>query len=367
MSEDHKATITDVARRAGVSTATAGRVLGSYGYSSAEMKARVQDAAEALGYSPNQLARSLITGRTRTIGFVAGDIQSPFYAKILRGISDAADLAGFGLLITNSDETIEREINAIRLLREKQVDGMIVSPCDTEQSPHLREVAAATPLVLIDRQVRGLDVDCVGVDNVGSVEACITSLIGLGHRRIGMIAELQSPCPDGVAAFVSMLCSDPGTDVATLYPSWQRLAGYVRAHVAAGVSVDLSLVAQVGNYSRDEAEQQARAMLARPDRPSALLTADGLMTEGTMRAIIARKMRVPDDLSLVGFDDLDWMGFLQPGIDAIAQPRRLMGEWAMKLLLQRMDEPDLPARRIMLRTRQLSRGSVEAPKQGHGT
>lgn len=358
MNEERKATITDVARRAGVSTATAGRVLGGYGYSSTDMKTRVQDAATALGYSPNLLARSLITGLTRTIGFVAGDIQSPFYAKILRGISDAADEAGFALLITNSDETIEREVDAIRLLREKQVDGMIVSPCDTQRSPHLRDAAAATPLVLIDRQVRGLDVDSIGVDNVEAVQTGIARLIERGHRRIGMVAELQSTRPDELATFVSGICADPATDVSTLYPSWQRLAGFVRAHTAAGVPVDLSLIAQVGDYSMEEAERQARAMLARSDRPSALFTADGLMTEGTMHAITACGLRIPDDLSLVGFDELDWMAFVSPGIDAIAQPRRLMGQRATQMLIERMDQADLAPRKLTLAARQILRGSV---------
>lgn len=358
MTEERKATIADVARKAGVSTATAGRVLGGYGYSSADKKERVQHAAAELGYRPNQLARSLITGRTRTIGFVAGDIQSPFYSRILRGISDAAERNGMGVLITNSDESLAHELEAIRLLREKQVDGMIVSPCDTREAPHLHEVAAAMPLVLIDRRVRGLDVDSIGVDNVAAVQARIADMIALGHHRIGFVAELQSMRPGELEDFTAGLHADPDMDVATLYPSWQRLAGYVRAHIAAGLPVDLSLVAQIGDYSMEAAERQVADLLARPDRPDALFTADGLMSAGSMRAINAAGMRIPDDLSLMGFDDLDWMAFGAPGIDAVAQPRRQMGEQAVKLLLDRIKTADQPTRHLTLATRHILRGSV---------
>src|SRR5215218_1285509 len=107
-----KVTIAEVARRAGVSTATAGRVLGDYGYASAEIRDKVHKSAKALQYRPNLLARGLITGRTKTIGVVAGDIQSPFYASILRGVADVARAAGFGVLLTNSDEVLEREVEA---------------------------------------------------------------------------------------------------------------------------------------------------------------------------------------------------------------------------------------------------------------
>jgi LacI family transcriptional regulator len=351
-------TIVDVARKAGVSTATAGRVLGGYGYSSEEKRTRVLQAAEELGYSPNQLARSLITGRTRTIGFVAGDIQSPFYAKILRGISDSAGRLGFGVLITNSDETVEEEVRAIGLLREKQVDGLIVSPCDTIAAPHLREVARSTPLVLIDREVQALEVDTVGVDNVAAARDCIATTIRAGHRRIGIIAELQSSFPDGIESFVEAARSGTLSDHAPLYPSWQRLLGYLRAHEDAGLPVDLSLIARVGSYSAEAAERQALALLTQENRPTALFTADGVMTASAMSAITSCRLRIPDDLSLVAFDDLDWMSFVSPGINAVAQPRRAMGEAAARMLMERIDGFDGPPRHLKLAPRQTTRGSL---------
>ena len=353
-----KVTIADVAKLAGVSTATAGRVLGEYGYSSAEKRGRVLAAAKSLNYRPNLLARSLITGRTRTIGVVAGDIQSPFYATILRGVSDVAGRNDFGLLITNSDESAAEEIRAVELLLEKQVDGLIVSPCDTHDAAHLRDTAANLPVVLIDREVAGLEVDTVGVDNIGSTQDCIADLIRLGHRRIGMVAELESSYRGGVADFIDRARAS-AIEPAILYPSWQRLLGYLRAHDAAGVPVDPGLVCRVGKYSVQAAQDQARLFLAQGPRPTAIFTADGLMSAGTMAAISASHLQVPGDLSLVCFDDLDWMAFVDSGIDAVAQPRSAMGEAAARMLLERIDGLTAPPRRLKLATRHITRGSVK--------
>lgn len=150
---------------AGVSTATAGRVLGGYGYTSEEIRDKVKKSADMLGYRPNLLARSLITGRSKTIGVVAGDMQSPFYASILRGISDVVRARGFGLIVTNSDESIDRELEAVDLLREKQADGIIIAPCDILKAQHLHDVVASgCPVVQIDRRVKGLKADLVTVN-----------------------------------------------------------------------------------------------------------------------------------------------------------------------------------------------------------
>ncbi|UYQ74159.1 LacI family transcriptional regulator [Pelagibacterium flavum] len=354
-------TITDVARLAGVSTATAGRVLGDYGYSSREKREKVLSAAQALGYRPNLLARSLITGRTKTIGVVAGDIQSPFYASILRGISNVAERNDFGLIITNSDENIEHEIRSVRLLLEKQVDGMIVSPCDPEGGEHLVSVVAAgIPIVQIDRQVHSLGADFVGVDNKQGAHDAVARLLAQGHRRIGMIGELGYG--DWSIEEFFALASAPSYASDSLYPSWQRLHGYVEAHREAGVPLDPMLIGRSRSYSAQGAQHQAQMLLSNKSRPTALFTADGLMTEGTMAAVAESDLALPDDLSVICFDDLDWMGFVRPRLDAVAQPRGAMGEAAAQLLLDRIAGNDEPEKRIVMRTRQIVRGSVAPPR-----
>ena len=356
-----KATITEVAKLAGVSTATAGRVLGGYGYSSEAIREKVRASAEQLGYRPNLLARGLITGKTRTIGVVAGDIQSPFYASVLRGIADVARSQGFGVLVTNSDETLALELEAVQLLMEKQVDGLIVSPCDTRRAKHLRRVIEdGCPIVQIDRVVKGLAADSVAVNNRAAARACVEQLISAGHRRIAMIAELMRWESGDVATFIDRVGSG-ALESRFLYPSWQRLFGYVEAHLAAEIAIDLTLIGRVGAYSRPAARTQAMNLLSRAERPSALFAADGLMSAGAMDAITACGLRIPEDLSLIGFDDLDWMSFMKPGVTAVVQPLMSMGEIAARLMLDRISSRDGPIQHVTLETSLAKRGSVGAP------
>lgn len=354
-----KATIADVARAAGVSTATAGRVLGGYGYTSGEKKEQVLKAAQALGYRPNALARSLITGKTRTLGVVAGDIQNPFYASVLRGISNVAEANGFGLLITNSDENQIQEIRSVELLAQKQVDGLIVTPSDTRKARHLHNLRAmGVPLVLIDRAVAGLTVDRVATDNIAAAERAVRRLIAAGHRRIGIVAELVEEDEGGLDAVVARAASGQPVDSETLYPSWQRLLGYIRAHLIEGLPVDPSLIVRAGSYSASAAELGTAALLGQPSPPTGLFTSDGTMSEGAMCAITGLQLRIPQDLSLICFDDLDWMSFLHPGITTVSQPRLAMGEEAARMLLERIRGEVYPARTVLMPADLIERGSV---------
>jgi LacI family transcriptional regulator len=358
-----RATITDVARAAGVSTATAGRVLGGYGYTSEEKREQVLKAAHELGYRPNALARSLITGKTRTLGVVAGDIQNPFYASVLRGISNVAEANGFGLLITNSDEDQTKEIQSVELLTQKQVDGLIVTPSDTLKARHLHNLKAmGVPLVLIDRSVAGLKVDRVATDNISAAEQAVQHLIKAGHRRIGIVAELVEEQDGGLDLFLKQAAAGDPVESETLYPSWQRLLGYIRAHRIAGLPVDPHLTLRAGSYSAQAAQSRVPGLLAQTDPPTALFTTDGTMSEGAMRAVTHMKLSIPRDLSLICFDDLDWMSFLRPGITSISQPRLAMGEAAARMLLERIRGEDFPPRTVLMPAELVERGSVLAVK-----
>ncbi|MBN9045203.1 MAG: LacI family DNA-binding transcriptional regulator [Rhizobiales bacterium] len=356
-----KVTIAEVAKLAGVSTATAGRVLGDYGYSRQEIKDRVRKAAEELGYRPNLLARGLITGKTKTIGVVAGDIQSPFYASILRGVADVTRAAGFGILLTNSDEQIERELEAVRLLREKQVDGLIVAPSDLSRSPHLHEaVRDGCPVVLIDRKVKDLAADVVSVDNRAASRECIARLIEAGHRRIGLVAELERWEHDGVAAFLRAVEAG-SVDSSGLFPSWLRLYGYVEALCEANLPVDPELIGRVGIYSAEGGRKETLRLLQMPDRPTALFPADGLMAAAAMDVITSLDLRIPQDLSLICFDDLDWMSFIKPGIAAVVQPLTEMGAAAARLMLARLAGEDGAPQLLALKPKFAPRGSIATP------
>lgn len=354
-----KATIADVARAAGVSTATAGRVLGGYGYTSEDKKVQVLKAAQRLGYQPNALARSLITGKTRTLGVVAGDIQNPFYASVLRGISNVAEANGFGLLITNSDEAQPKEVNSVELLARKQVDGLIVTPSDTRKARHLHNLRAmGVPLVLIDRAVAGLVVDRVATDNVTAAEIAVRRLIAAGHRRIGIVAELVDEEGGGLETFLARAISGDPIESETLYPSWQRVLGYIRAHRIEGLPVDPRLTLRAGSYSALAAQAVVLGLMATSGAPTALFTTDGTMSEGTMRALAEMKLSIPESISLICFDDLDWMSFHRPGITTVAQPRLAMGEAAARMLLERIRGEDYPPRTVLMPAELIERGSV---------
>ncbi|MFO1061058.1 MAG: LacI family DNA-binding transcriptional regulator [Dongiaceae bacterium] len=360
-----RVSLVEVARRAGVSTATAGRALGGYGYASPDIRERVRAAATALGYRPNRLARGLITGRTQTIGVVAGDIESAFYSSAIRSIGDVARAAGFGVIVTNSDEQPELEREAVELLMEKRVDGIIVSPCDLDRPQHLLDaVAAGCAVVQIDRVAAGLAADAVTVDNVGGARQCIARLVAAGHRAIAFLAELEIGYRGDVASFLALAERAP-PDPHALYPSWQRLLGYLAAHREAGLPVEPRLIGRTGAYSVAAARSATLELLGRAPRPTALFTADGTMSVGALEAITTLGIAIPDGLSLIGFDDLDWMKFVGPGITAARQPVHEMGRAAAELILARIGGDAAPPRHLELPAQLTERRSV-APPAGTG-
>jgi len=365
MAPPPRVTITQVAAEAGVSTATAGRVLGGYGYASDEVAARVQAAARKLGYRPNTLARSLVTGRSQTIGVVAADIDNAFYARVLRGVGDVARSRGFGVILTNSDENLEREKEAVQLLLEKRVDGLIISPCDVQGSEHLRGlIAGGCPVVQVDRAADDLASDSVTVDNRGAAREAVAHLLERGHQRIGIVAELEQRHNGSLEDFLAHAASSPPAPQ-TLYPSWQRLLGYLDAHRDAGVPVQSHLICRVGVYSSEAARDQSVQLLEHRHPPTAVFAADGTMSHGLMQAIADLKLTVPDQVSVVCFDDLPWMTFMQPAITAVHQPVHRIGSMAAELLLARIaGEASVPKHNV-LQARVNIRNSVGPPAVTH--
>jgi LacI family transcriptional regulator len=188
-------TITDVARSAGVSFATAARALGGYGSTSAEARHRVERAARDLGYRKNSLARSMKTGRTQTVGFVGADINNPFFAKALQGATDTARASGFEVLLVNTEEDAEREQAALRVLSERRVDGIIISPVALDHPVGIAElVEQGTAVVCLDRAIRGVPTDTVMIDNVRAAHAGVAHLIARDHLYLPL-GRNRAPAP----------------------------------------------------------------------------------------------------------------------------------------------------------------------------
>jgi LacI family transcriptional regulator len=327
-------TVKDVAHVAGVSQATAARALGGYGYVSPAARRRIEAAARRMGYRRHAVAWALASNITHTVGLVVSDIENPFFAAAARGLSDVLEPAGYTLLLANSDEDLEREERLVEAFRARRVDGLVVVPSVASKTPHLADaVAAGVPLVLFDRPVRGLRVDVVGVDNKQGAKTAVEHLLGIGHRRIGLVSD--SP---------------------EISSSAERIEGYRSALEQAGARVDERLIALTGSTQAD-GYQGARALLQRSTRPSAIFTANNMMSVGTLLALRDLGLRIPEDVALVGFDDLEWTTLIEPPLTVVRQPVYEIGRRAGERLLARLNGDTSPPRRIRLPTEFVVRGS----------
>ncbi len=320
---------------AGVSKSTAARALANYGSASPAVRARVAAAALQLTYRRNSLARSMITGSTHTIGLVVADIENPYFARSARGIADTAHAAGYEVLLANSDEDPATERAAVRTLFEKRVDGLIVAPASTTEVPHFVELAThGVPVVQLDRAVHDVPADAVVVNNEEAAENAIRHLLDLGHRRIALLTS------QGLAS-----------------TNQARLAGYLRAMASAGVPVDDALI-RMAEYRRDAASAEAVTVLRLPDPATAIFTTDNLLSLGAFEGAQLAGCVVPDEVSLVGFDDLEWTTIVRPALTVIAQPTYELGATAARRLLARIEGDDGPPEVIVLETTFIIRNST---------
>ncbi|MGW4225097.1 LacI family DNA-binding transcriptional regulator [Streptomyces bauhiniae] len=336
-------TMADVARSAGVSVATVSHVLNGTRPVLPHTRQAVLDAVEALGYTPNSLARSLVTSRTRSIGLAVSAISNPYFTEILQGVEAAALEAGYSLLIADPHDDPEHELKVVQLLHGRRVDGMIVAPSAEpgDLVAYLRR--QAVPTVLLDR-VLGPDgpgqgaFDQVCAENSGPMAELVTHLASLGHRRIGLVAGL------------------PGLSTTS-----ERIAGYRQGLAAAGLDADDALVVS-GSSESIGAERATAALLALPGAPTALVTANNAMTIGALRALRERGLNVPGDIALACFDDFAWADLFAPRLTAIAQPSREMGAQAVQVLLDRLAAPDREARTVRLPCAFVHRSSCGCPE-----
>jgi LacI family transcriptional regulator len=346
-------TIIDVARDAGVSPATAGRVLGGYGTPSPELVERVRSSAKRLGYRANDVARSLLTGSTRVIGVVVSDIENPFFARAVRGISDRARDAGYELLLVSAGLDLEHERSAVEALMAKRVDGMIVASASVSEGAHLRRVReAGVPLVLLDRRNEGAGpVDTVLLDNQAAACRAVGHLVGLGHRAIAVVT--------------ASVAHEPGAarrrKAPPQFPSELRYLGYLDALDEAGVAADPAWVLRCAD--KDAAYTQVSELLATRPEVTAIFATTNVMTGGAFRAIVDGDRRCPEDVSLLGFDDHEWSTLVRPALSVVAQPAYDLGAAAGSMLLGRLASRRSPAApsETILQSSLIIRGSVAPP------
>lgn len=344
-------TLQDVAEKAGLSPSTASRVLNGksekYRISEASEQ-RVLDAARELGYKPNLLARSLRRQETLSVGLVVPDLSNPFFAHVTSSIQRSAHQAGYNLIVCSTDERLKLEVEHIDLLLSKRVDGLIVMPVGQEYRHLQRLLDEGKPLVLLDRHFEELDACCVTVDNSRAAFEATEHLIEHGHERIGLVQGL------------------PHTST-----NRDRKQGYVDALQKHGLPVDDRLTAG-RDFGAQSGYEAAGRLLGADEPPSALFALGERLTLGTLRAISEAGLQVPEDISLVSFDDVDFAPFVAGSLTAVAQPREAMGEAAVDVLIDLMqnspkedhaggpEDRQKPSRPV-LQPHLIVRGSVAAP------
>jgi LacI family transcriptional regulator len=305
-------TLADIAREAGTSASTASRAISGRGYVSAAARTRLLEAAERLGYVPNASARTLKQRTSRVIGVVVSDLGNQFYGRLAAAIEETLRDADYQMVLVGDNSESAEETAAVRTFLAMRTPGVILTPVGDEAALTLARHGVA--VVEVDRRLARVPCDAVVIDNERGACDATTHLLEAGHRRVGLLVADTD------------WTSDAG-----------RLQGYRAAHEAAGVPVDERLVLRIGFHAAD-AELRI-GMLLDEERPSAIFAANNLLAEQAWRVLRERGVRLPDDFSLVGFDDVAWMGMVSPGITVVAQPTEELGRRAGELLLRRLADP----------------------------
>lgn len=333
-----RATIKDVAKRAGVSTATVSSVMSGRRGVSATLRERVLQAVEELGYEPDAVAQSLRDRRTRTIGVSVPDITNPFFNGIVRVVDAEAFAAGYHTLLVSNDERADIERIRIGHLITRRVDGIIVVPTDDDVAYRDALVRLRLPAVFVDRGSPTLPFDVIGADDYRGGYDGARLLHGLGHRRIAALA----------------------TSV-RLHNIRQRLAGFDAAMNAAGVAEDDRIISILG-LGDDDGVSGIVDVLRRDDAPTALFCFTNRVALYSLRAAHHLGLRVPTDLSILSFDDVDWLAAAQPPLSVVAQPLNELGRRAWVALHARIVGSTAPVERVSLACSVAVRGST-APRR----
>jgi LacI family transcriptional regulator len=325
-------TMTDVGRLAGVSGATVSHVLNGTRAVRPETAERVLAAVEQTGYAPNTVARGLARARTQSIGLALSAASNPYFIELVTAIEAEAEAAGYMLLLTNTREEPEQELKVVQALVQRRVDGLLLAPTAGAGESVLRYLAGQSlPVVLLDRLVSA-GYDEVGTENEQPTARLVEHLAALGHRRIGIVTGF------------------PGLTTAV-----ERIRGYRMGLLRSGLEEDDQLIAEAG--WRDAAREATHRLLDLPDPPTALVSGANHITVDVLHVLAERRLRVPDDVALVAFDDFDWADLHAPRLTTMAQQTGAIGTRAVQLLLSRIDNPALPARHVRFDTTFVHRGS----------
>ncbi|EOV9527127.1 LacI family DNA-binding transcriptional regulator [Bacillus cytotoxicus] len=318
-----KTTIYDVAKEAGVSIATVSKVVNGTGKISEKTKKHVLEVMDRLHYQPSVVASALTGKKTHTIGLLVPDIANPFFSEVARALEDSAEEKGFNVIMCSTDNNDEKGKKYISLLLRKRVDGLIIAT-SFQDTTHIKKlVEKHIPVVLFSTDIPALSVDMVSVDDYKAAFQAMDYLLSLGHKRIGLIAEQTTS-------------------------SKYRIQGYKDALEAAGVNVDENLIHYTEAATIQNGKQITKLLFEEKDRPTAIFACNDILAAGVMQGAKEEGIRIPTELSIIGFDNTILADICYPPLTTIAQPIQEMAEQTTSLLIQQIEHKDKPKQRILL-------------------
>lgn len=333
-------TISDIAKKANVSSATVSRVLNSSGYVKEDTKKRIQAVIKEMNYTPSAIARSLSKSETNTIGVIVPDITNSYFGEIIKGISEIAEKNNLNIILFNTDNYLEKEIRALNVLKEQRIKGIIMTPGFGEEKfndDYIKTISNLNiPIVLVSADVKFTNLNGVFVDNIkGSFDAT-QLLIKEGHTKIGIITGLLSA-----------------------EPSIDRLIGYKKALEANNITINDKYILN-GDFKLDKAYELTKRLIEEKDHPTALVVCSNMMTMGVIKALNEKNKNIPTDLSIIGFDKIDFLDMVGLNITYMEDCPIELGRSSMKMLCEiiyNSNDEDNNIKRLTIAPKIVIRGS----------
>lgn len=333
-------TISDIAKKANVSSATVSRVLNSSGYVKEDTKKRIQAVIKEMNYTPSAIARSLSKSETNTIGVIVPDITNSYFGEIIKGISEIAEKNNLNIILFNTDNYLEKEIRALNVLKEQRIKGIIMTPGFGEEKfndDYIKTISNLNiPIVLVSADVKFTNLNGVFVDNIkGSFDAT-QLLIKEGHTKVGIITGLLSA-----------------------EPSIDRLIGYKKALEANNIEINDKYILN-GDFKLDRAYELTKRLIEEKDHPTALVVCSNMMTMGVIKALNEKNKNIPTDLSIIGFDKIDFLDMVGLNITYMEDCPIELGRSSMKMLCEiiyNSNDEDNNIKRLTIAPKIVIRGS----------
>ncbi|MFA7370533.1 MAG: LacI family DNA-binding transcriptional regulator [Sphaerochaetaceae bacterium] len=331
------ATIRDIAKLAGVSKTTVARALNNDGYVKEETKKRIEKAVKELNYTPNHIAKVMRTNKSATIGIFIPDYANPFYAELFKGIEEVTRKAGYMNLVCQTAEQSDVELFYIKELLKRQIDGIIYCTYNesNEGQKYLQKISRKTPIVCMDPVFRDLGLSCVVSDGYNGTKQAVKKLIVTGSKQI---AYIKGPEAHAVTK--------------------ERFQGYRDALIEAGIPINEKLIFESLDFKMASGSMAANYFISLRQKPEAVMAATDVLAIGALKEFRRRKIEIPNELRIVGFDNIPLASLVEPSMTTVAQPISQLGVTAAQLLIQKINNNSLPEQQIVLECTLVERDST---------